>query len=90
MLKQLLALIGQNELRTQSALADALAVPLPLVAQMVEQLARSGYLVASQTCAEGCGECPLKSMCGPQHIGSLRFWALTDKGRAFVAGTGSF
>ena len=67
-------------------MADALAVPLPLVAQMVEQLARSGYLVESQTCGDGCGECSLKSACGPQHIGGLRFWTLTEKGRAFVAG----
>ena len=89
MLRQLLMLIAENENRTMQDLAKALAVPDALVSQMVEQLARSGYLVDSQTCGEGCGECSLKSACGSEDFARLRFWSLTEKGQAFVAGRGT-
>lgn len=86
MLKQLLTLIAEDELRTPQELAEALAVPVPLVAQMVAQLARAGYLSESQQCAGGCDGCSLKRVCGSQPTHSLRLWTLTDKGRALVAG----
>ena len=89
MLRQLLTLIAENEHRTPQDLAKALAVPDALVSQMVAQLARSGYLVDSQTCGEGCGACSLKSACGSEDFVGLRFWSLTEKGQAFVLGKGS-
>ena len=78
MLRQLLTLIAENEHRTPQDLAKALAVPDALVSQMVEQLARSGYLVDSQTCGDGCGECSLKSACGSENF--RRFAVLVADG----------
>jgi len=86
MLKQLLALIAEDELRTSSELAIALAVPVSLVTQMAEQLARTGYLAESQQCSAGCDGCPLKRACGAQS--GLRFWALTKKGMLLVTAEG--
>ena len=88
MLKQLLVLIAEDALRTPQELAKALAVSDALVLEMVAQLARAGYLAASQTCAGGCGACALKSACGSQHFGDLHLWSLTEKGQAFVASMG--
>ncbi len=88
MLKQLLTLIAEDALRTPQELADALAVPRVLVTQMVAQLADTGYLAESQTCADGCGDCSLKRACGSPRSGGLRVWSLTEKGQAFVAGKG--
>ena len=79
MLRQLLQLIGDGELRTQRELAAALQVPDALIAQMVERLARDGYLAEAWQCAKGCEGCPVKTACGAQR--GLRFWTLTDKGR---------
>jgi hypothetical protein len=82
-LKELLGLIASGAPRTHEELAEALDVPLPMVAQMTEQLAREGYLVAVGACDEGCNSCALKSMCGPQQ--TLHLWTLTEKGRAALA-----
>lgn len=88
MLRQLLTLIAEDAYRTPHDLAQALAVPDALVSQMVAQLARSGYLVDSQTCGDGCSACSLKGVCNSGKFAGLRFWSLTEKGQAFVAGPG--
>ena len=80
MLKQLLALIGDNSLYTQHDLAEALSVPVPLVAQMLEQLAQTGYLAESQPCASSCGGCLLERACSARP--GMRVWTLTAKGMA--------
>ncbi|HQE91912.1 MAG TPA: hypothetical protein PLH19_04420 [Anaerolineae bacterium] len=84
MLKQLVALIGEGNLSTPQDLAEALSVPAPLVAQMIEQLTQAGYLVESQPWADSCRGCGLENTCRAQPAG--RVWTLTAKGRAAAAG----
>ncbi len=79
MLKALLALIRDDAYRTPQDLAEALAVPAPLVEQMLAQLAEGGYLTASEVCTDGCSGCSLAKACSARP-GGLRFWTLTAKG----------
>jgi len=79
MLKALLALISGDAYRTPQDLAEALAVPMPLVEQMLAQLVDGGYLAMSEACADGCSGCSLAQACATRP-GGLRFWTLTAKG----------
>ncbi len=79
MLKALLALIRDDAYRTPQELAEALAVPTPLVEQMLAQLVEGGYLVVPEACAMGCSGCSLAQACAVRP-GGLRFWTLTAKG----------
>jgi len=80
MLKTLLALIRDDAYRTPQELAAALAVPTPLVEQMLAQLVEGGYLAVPEACADGCGGCSLAQACGARPGVGLRFWTLTAKG----------
>lgn len=79
MLKALLALIGDDVYRTPQDLAEALAVPAPLIEQMLAQLVDNGYLAVLEACNDGCGSCSLAQACAARP-GGLRFWTLTAKG----------
>jgi hypothetical protein len=79
MLKALLALIRDDAYRIPQELAEALAVPVPLLEQMLAQLVDGGYLAVSEACAEGCSGCSLAQACAARPSG-LRFWTLTAKG----------
>lgn len=80
MLKALLALIGDDAYRTPQELAEALAVPVPLVEQMLAQLVSGGYLAVSESCNDGCASCSLAQACAARPGDGLRFWTLTAKG----------
>ncbi len=80
MLKALLTLMADGTCRTSQELATALTVPLPLVEQMLAQLADNGYITASAACPEGCSGCALAQTCAVHPAGGLRFWTLTAKG----------
>lgn len=80
MLKALLALIRDDAYRTPHELAEALAVPAPLVEQMLTQLVDGGYLAVPEACGDGCSGCSLAQACAARPGGGLRFWTLTAKG----------
>jgi hypothetical protein len=80
MLKALLALIRDDAYRTPQELAEALAVPVLLVEQMLAQLVDGGYLAVPEACTDGCSGCSLAQACAVRPGVSLRFWALTAKG----------
>ncbi len=80
MLKALLTLIREDIYCTPQELAEALAVPAPLVEQMLVQLVDNGYLAVPETCANGCSSCSLVQACGARPGSGLRFWTLTAKG----------
>jgi DNA-binding IscR family transcriptional regulator len=79
MLKALLALIRDDTYRTPQELAEALAVPAPLLEQMLAQLVDGGYLAVLESCTSGCSGCSLAQACAARP-GGLRFWTLTAKG----------
>ncbi len=79
MLRTLLALIHDDTYRTPQELAEALAIPTPLVEQMLAQLVDGGYLTVPEACAAGCSGCSLAQACAVRP-GGLRFWTLTARG----------
>lgn len=78
MLQQLLVAMSTGEVTTQQDLAQHLNVPLPVVAQMVDQLVDQGYLREGDQCASGCDSCGLHAACGG--LEARRVWTLTEKG----------
>jgi hypothetical protein len=66
-------------------LARRLGISEGLLAQMMEDLARKGYLAAVETpsgcsgCA-GCGGSKACNSCGPNEATTRKGWALTAKG----------
>ena len=80
MLKELLRLVAQGDVRTRVELARKLGVSEGLVEQMLEDLARMGYLKPVEgDCASQCTGCPLARTCA---VGTpARIWALTEKGQ---------
>ena len=79
MLRELLQLIAEGGTRTRTELARELGVSEGLVEQMLEDLARMGYLKPVEgDCASQCTDCPLARTCA---VGTpARIWALTEKG----------
>ena len=79
MLKELLRLVAQGDVRTRVELARKLGVSEGLVEQMLENLARMGYLrPVAGGCDAHCAACPLAKTCA---VGTpTRIWALTEKG----------
>ena len=79
MLERLLEVLAQGGAVSYGDLARTLGVDQVLVQQMVEHLARLGYLrPAAGSCGEECGACALGDQCtsgGPDHT-----WTLTEKG----------
>ena len=81
MLHRLLQQIAEGaHPQTTAALADTLGTTPELVLQMIEQLARQGYLRENIQCADGCESCSLKALCGVKNSGT-RLWTVTEKGR---------
>jgi predicted ArsR family transcriptional regulator len=79
-LQQILRLISQRGVDRQDQLAMQLGVSDELVAEMLAQLAKRGYLTEAELCATGtaCESCGLSQACGATR--ALRIWSLTDKG----------
>jgi len=82
MLKQVLAVMAEGVVRTQGELATAVGVSLPLMSEMVVQLAVQGYLEEGTMCADTCDGCALHVTCDEDR--SLQMWTLTEKGRRAV------
>ncbi|MGC9346941.1 MAG: winged helix-turn-helix transcriptional regulator [Anaerolineae bacterium] len=78
MLQQILEIMASGDAMTQRELAQKLNVPEPLVAQMVGQLVRRGYLREGGECTISCDSCKLKAACGA--LSSPQVWTLTEKG----------
>jgi DNA-binding transcriptional MocR family regulator len=83
MLQRLMHLLAHDRLCTAGDLAQALGVPAGLVAQMMEQLTRQGYLeeVGGSGCEDAaCSDCASGEGCLIVS-GTSRTWMVTDKGR---------
>jgi Mn-dependent DtxR family transcriptional regulator len=83
-LQQLLSVLGDGGLHTTDEAARRLKVGEPLVAAMVDNLERAGYLVGIPGgCSMTCGGCGAAEACGVAGNGSApaRLLALTAKGR---------
>jgi len=79
-LEQLLKAIGEGGVHSQSELARSLGVGEDLLAQMVEDLVRMGYLKpVGGNCTSGCSDCPMGDLCAIGGQGKV--WTLTEKGR---------
>lgn len=80
MLERLLKTIGQGGVHSKSELARSMGVGEDLLAQMVEDLVRMGYLEpVGGECTGGCTDCPMGDLCGVGGHGKA--WTLTEKGR---------
>ena len=80
MLRELIGVIAEGQAHSQVELARRLGVSEGLVEQMLEDLARMGYLKPVEgDCASQCTGCPLARTCA---VGTpARIWALTEKGQ---------
>jgi len=86
MLERLLSLVGQGGVHSYADLARQLDVTVELVEQMLEDLARMGYLrPVADGCEAHCTHCSTANTC--DIIGSTRMWTLTEKGQPRDAGT---
>jgi len=84
MLRELIRVIAEGQAHSQVELARRLGVSEGLVEQMLEDLARMGYLESVASCAEECAACPLARMC---IVGRpRRAWVLTEKGQRAAGG----
>jgi predicted ArsR family transcriptional regulator len=80
MLEKLLQLIASGGTHNLSELARELGVDQELLRQMIEDLARWGYLrPVADACQGRCAGCPLVETCAVG--GPTRVWALTKKGQ---------
>jgi Mn-dependent DtxR family transcriptional regulator len=79
MLEELLRRLAQGGTRSLSELARELGVSDELLGQMIEDLARRGYLRSlAGSCDDRCACCPLAGTCT---VGGLKqIWTLTEKG----------
>jgi hypothetical protein len=76
----LLKAIGEGGAHSQSELARSMGVGEDLLAQMVEDLVRMGYLEpVGGECTSGCKDCPMGDLCAVGGQGKV--WTLTEKGR---------
>jgi len=79
MLERLLGVLAQGGAVSCGDLARTLGVDQRLVQQMVEHLAKLGYLrPAAGSCGDECGACALEGPCSSGGPG--RTWTLTEKG----------
>ena len=88
LLQQLLRLMSGGGLHTIDEAARRLRVSETLVAAMVDNLERAGYLVGLQgSCGTGCSGCGAAAGCGMAEHESApaRLLALTAKGRLAAA-----
>jgi hypothetical protein len=87
-LQQLLRLLSGGGLHTIDEAARRLKLSEPMVAAMVDNLERAGYLVGMQGgCSLSCSGCGAAEACGGAAPGSApsRLLALTAKGRLAAA-----
>ncbi|MBC8446341.1 MAG: Lrp/AsnC family transcriptional regulator [Chloroflexi bacterium] len=78
MLQRLLELVAEGGLRSYADLARELGVSEGLVGQMIEDLARRGYLrPVAGDCETQCSGCSLAGTCAVG--GPTRVWMLTEK-----------
>jgi predicted ArsR family transcriptional regulator len=79
MLNRLLSLVGKGGVHSYTDLARQLDVTEELLEQMLQDLARTGYLrPVADGCEAQCAGCPMAGTCAIG--GPTRVWALTDKG----------
>jgi hypothetical protein len=80
MLMYLLSLVAGGGVQVYAALADQLGVSTSLLAQMLQDLARMGYIMPlSGACDTSlCHHCPLGGSCTTDKQGNV--WVLTAKG----------
>jgi len=78
MLEKLLQIVAEGGICSYQDLAGRLSIPQPLLATMMEELARLGYLQAvGGACGGHCTNCPVG---GCSVVGPGRLWTLTAKG----------
>ncbi len=79
MLHRLLQILAEGGAHSYAGLARAVGVGEELLQQMIEELARMGYLRAvGGSCQAKCEDCPVAGVCA---VGGLsRVWSLTEKG----------
>ena len=82
MLERLLSLVRQGGVHSYTDLARQLDVSEELLEQMLQDLARMGYLRSvADGCEAHCAGCPMAETCA---IGSpTQVWTLTEKGNSF-------
>ena len=79
MLDRLLSLVGQGGVHSYTDLARQLDVTEKLLEQMLQDLARMGYLRrVGIDYEENCTSCPLSNVCTAGRSGQV--WALTERG----------
>ena len=79
MLERLLSLLGQGGVHSYADLARQLDVNEELLEQMLQDLARMGYLrPVADGCEAHCDGCPMAKTCAIG--GPTRVWTLTEKG----------
>ncbi len=84
MLERLLKSVTEGGVHSYGELAKTLGVSEDLLRQMVEDLARMGYLEPlSETCSSACTECSMRDLCTIGDHG--RAWSLTSEGRRVAA-----
>ena len=77
-LNELLRLVAVGGVHSYDELAEKLALPLPLLEAVLEDLGRRGYLrPAEAACSDNCTKCPIG---GCSVAGRGRLWVLTEKG----------
>ena len=81
MLERLLSLVRQGGVHSYADLARQLDVSEELLEQMLEDLARMGYLRSvADGCEAHCAGCPMTEPCAIG--GPTRVWTLTEKGES--------
>ena len=80
MLMRLLRLIAEGSVLSYAAIAGQLDVSTDLLGQMLQELARMGYLapVGAECDTSKCRHCPLGGTCSTDMQGNV--WTLTAKG----------
>ena len=80
MLMQLLRLVAEGDVHSYATLAGQLGVSTGLLEQMLQDLARMGYIapVGGACDTSQCHHCPLGGSCATDAQGHV--WILTEKG----------
>lgn len=84
MIEQLLSLLASGRPHTLGSLAETLGVSVDLLAQMLADLERAGYVSVVEMQCGGqvsghCADCPSAGLCGL--LQGKRLWSLTERGR---------
>lgn len=90
MLKQVLQAMTHDDAYTQAELARRLDISASMLEQMIQELARRGYLQPMDGVEEGgcpsagCGRCKACAQSWPNQDDTPKRWVLTTKGWAAV------